>query len=118
MTEEQERQEQKSPELAGEDPAELVGERREQAADARFSRQPEGQVEAQPSESLARELQSEERSSEKADAAKEGLQDTQEEAKVKLGAMQRQLRERAAPIAAVAAVVLALLLLLVRRRRA
>ena len=114
-------QEQKSPEEPGQEEAQIVGDRQEQAT-GRFSKEPEGGVDEKDDERQeglpGPPKQTEAKLGEETvDEGKEDLQDTQEQAKAKFGESQRKLPGRPLSAAAVAAVAVALLLLVLLRRR-
>jgi hypothetical protein len=112
------RQEQKSPEEAGQEEAQVVGDRQEQATEGRFSKEPEGGVDEKDDERQEGLPGPQEQTEVKlSEEGKEDLQDTQEEAKAKFGEEQGKLPGRPLSAAAVAAVAVALLLLLLLRRR-
>ena len=111
-------QEQKSPEEAGQEEAQVVGDRQEQATEGRFSKEPEGGVDEKDDERQEGLPGPQEQTEAKlGEEDKEDLQDTQEEAKAKFGEEQGKLPGRPLSAAAVAAVAVALLLLLLLRRR-
>lgn len=114
-------QEQKSPEEAGREEAQVVGDRQERAT-GRFSKEPEGGVDEKDDERQEGLPGPQEQTEAKlgegtVDEGKEDLQDTQEEAKAKFGEGQGKLPGRPLSAAAVAGVAVALLLLLLLRRR-
>jgi hypothetical protein len=112
------RQEQKSPEEAGQEEAPVVGDRQEQATEGRFSKEPEGGIVEKDDERREGLPGPQEQTEAKlGEESKEDLQDTQEEAKAKFGEEQGKLPGRPLSAAAVAAVAVALLLLLLLRRR-
>jgi hypothetical protein len=116
-----ERQEQKSPEEAGPGAAQPVGDRQDQAAEGRFSKEPVGGADedAERHEGLPRpQGQTEAKTGEETvDEGKEDPHDTQEKVKAKFGEAQGKLGGRSLPAAVVGAVGMALLLLLLLRRR-
>jgi hypothetical protein len=112
-------QEQKSPEEAGQEEAQVVGDRQEQATEGRFSKEPEGGIDEKDDDERREGPPGPQEQTEAklGEESKEDLQDTQEEAKAKFGEAQGKLPGRPLSAAAVAAVAVALLLLLLLRRR-